>query len=267
MNRLLNVLLISLSLGVAPAVTYADHSWGNYHWARTANPFTLQLGDNVSAGWEGYLNLASTDWTNSSVLNTTVVPGGTASDPKKCRPRAGRIEVCSASYGGAWLGLAQIWISGNHIYQGTTKVNDFYFSKAKYNTPAWRSLVMCQEIGHNFGLDHQDENFSNVNLGSCMDYTSNPAGNEHPNAHDYGQLETIYNGDPDGSTTIAQIAAKAPPAMNEIDFEGPGQWGRLVRSTNRGQTEVYELDFGGGHKIFTFVIWPEADQRGRSNRN
>jgi len=26
----------------------ATHSWGGYHWARTANPFTIKLGNNVS---------------------------------------------------------------------------------------------------------------------------------------------------------------------------------------------------------------------------
>ena len=49
-----------------------------------------------------------------------------------------------------------------------------------------------------------------------------------------------------------------PPAMADIDFETPAQWGRLVRSSRQGRTEVYELDFGGGHKVFTFVIWAEG---------
>jgi predicted Zn-dependent protease len=60
-------------------------------------------------------------------------------------------------------------VSGSHIVQGTTKVNDTYFNTATYNTRAWRQLVMCQEVGHTFGLDHQDETFNNPNLGSCMD--------------------------------------------------------------------------------------------------
>jgi hypothetical protein len=58
-----------------------------------------------------------------------------------------------------------------------------------------------------------------------------------------------------------------PPAMTEIDFEGPGQWGRLIRSTRNGRTELYELDFGGGHKIFTFVIWADEEDGGRGNRH
>ena len=52
------------------------------------------------------------------------------------------------------------------------EVNDTYFNTAKYNTPVWRNLVMCQEVGHTLGLDHQDEIFDNVNLGTCMDYTN-----------------------------------------------------------------------------------------------
>ena len=271
-RRLLAVLVPFLAFAAFPTLTYATHSWGTYHWARTTNSFTLKLGDNVSSAWDAYLATASTRWSGSSVLDTTIIsPGGTADSPKKCRPTSGRVEVCSANYGGAWLGLAQIWVSGSHIYQATSKMNDFYFNKAKYNTPAWRRFVMCQEVGHTFGLDHQNENFYDANLGSCMDYTSNPLGppsNEHPNSHDYAQLETIY-AHFDSTTTVASGGAtspgkgKMPPAMTEIDFEGPGQWGRLIRSTHNDRIHLYELDFGGGHKLFTFVIWAEGEERGR----
>jgi len=185
------VVLVALtSVGAA----LANHSWGNYHWSRATNPFTLEVGDNVGSSWDGYLNEAISDWTASSVLDLTKVSGGTTGST--CAPTSGRIEACNAAYGNTgWLGIAQIWVQKSHITQATTKVNDTYFSQAQYNTAAWRRLVMCQEIAHDFGLDHQDENFNNANLGSCMDYTSDPDGppsNEHPNAHDYEQLESIY---------------------------------------------------------------------------
>jgi hypothetical protein len=177
------------------------------------------------------------------------------------------VEVCNARYGNnGWLGVAQIWISGSHITKGNVKLNDTYFNTARYNTPAWRRFVMCQEVGHAFGLDHQDENFSNGNLGSCMDYTSDPDGppsNEHPNAHDYEQLEMIY-AHLDGTNTGS--AGAVPPAMDEIDFAEPAQWGRLIRSRHRGRTELYELDFGGRHKVFTFVIWALETERERGRR-
>ncbi|MBM3752498.1 MAG: hypothetical protein FJW38_00775 [Acidobacteria bacterium] len=63
---------LALVLGVATTVR-ASHSWGNYHWARTANPFTIKLGDKVTSVWDSHLQTASSDWTASSVLNTSIV--------------------------------------------------------------------------------------------------------------------------------------------------------------------------------------------------
>lgn len=252
----------ALAVIVAAATLTASHSWGSYHWARTSNPFTLKVGDNVDVNWDAYLDNAITDWTGSSVLDLTEVAGGT--NPKNCRPTSGRIEVCNARYGNnGWLGIAQIWISGTHITQAVTKVNDTYFNTASYNTPAWRQLVMCQEIGHDFGLDHQDEIFDNPNLGTCMDYTNDPdggpggasatdPGNEHPNAHDYQQLESIYS-HLDSTTTVGQSTNRGADA-SQINR---GQFGSLVRSTNGGRTELYMLDLGNGQRIYTHVIWAD----------
>src|SRR5918993_718855 len=178
---------------------------GKYHWARTANPFTLQLDDNVSSTWDPYLDTTSSDWSKSSVLNVPVNRSAT-SNPT-CSPTNGRVEVCNAAYGtNGWLGVAQIWIGRrNHIVAGTTKVNDTYFNTATYNTTAWRNLVMCQEVGHTFGLDHQDEDFGNTNLGSCMDYTNNPETNQFPNEHDQQMLVDIYR-HLDSTTTVGSTS-------------------------------------------------------------
>ncbi|HEX4955724.1 MAG TPA: hypothetical protein VF017_20245 [Thermoanaerobaculia bacterium] len=247
---------VALALVLLPSVAEAGHSWGPYHWARTANPFTLKLGDNVNATWDPMLSTASSDWTASSVLNTTIVAGGTA--PKSCRPTDGRVEVCNARYGNTgWLGVAQIWITGGeHITQCIVKLNDTYHDNPPYNTVPWRRLVTCQEIGHCFGLDHQDENFNNGNLGTCMDYTNDPDGppsNEHPNSHDYAQLETIY-AHTDSITTVKRLGDDMPPAMRQILFEGPAQWGRLVWVAEGGGAAIYEADFGGGNRVITRVV-------------
>lgn len=243
------VLGILLALAVFPSSLGASHSWGNYHWARTSNPFALKLGDNLSSSWDPYLGTTSSDWSKSTVLDTTIVAGGTSA--KRCRPTSGRVEVCNSTYGqNGWLGLAQIWASGSHITQGVVKVNDTYFNRQTYNTPAWKNLVMCQEVGHTLGLDHQDENFDNAPLGTCMDYSRDPTRNQHPNQHDYEQLETIY-AHLDSTTTIRSIPAEIAGG----DFSRPEQWGRLIRTSNEGAASLYERDFGGGHKLFTFVFW------------
>jgi len=250
----------SIAAAVAlPPAALANHSWGAYHWGRTSNPFNLSVGNNVSGVWQSSFGIMRADWTASSVLNLVEVAGGVA-NLRKCNPIRGRVEVCNYSYGrNGWLGIAQIWASGSHITQGTVKLTDTYFAMPAYNSAAWRNQVMCQEVGHTLGLDHQDEDFYNANLGTCMDYTINPAGppdNQHPNQHDYDELEAIYS-----HLDLSGTVLSSPP--NEAAGNAPEEWGKLKRTTNGGRTQVFERDLGGGHHVTTFVIWAEA----HGNRN
>ena len=245
------VMLLTTLTGVA----YANHSWGGYHWARTSNPLTLQLGDAVgTTAWDAALNLASQDWSLSSVLDTNVA--SSAVNPRKCNPTNGRVEVCNSKYGrNGWLGIAQVWITGGeHITQGAVKLNDTYFSTAKYNSPEWRNLVMCQEIGHTFGLNHQDENFSNLNLGTCMDYTNDPSTNQHPNQHDYDQLDAIYS-HLDSVNTSASLASSL--GASNVNVAERAEWGKEVRKDSKGNSAVYRRNLGNGEEVFTFVVWAD----------
>jgi hypothetical protein len=260
----LAVLMVVFAVSVFGLVASADHSWGGYHWARTSNPFTLQLGDNVSSVWDSYLATTSTDWSVSPVLDMTIVPGVT--NPKNCRAVSGRVEVCNSKYGNnGWLGIASVWVNGSHITQATVKLNDTYYNTVKYNKPAWRNLVMCQEVGHAFGLDHQDEAFDNTNLGTCMDYTNDPDGtlygqlnNEHPNFHDYEQVSIIYSHADVFNSFSSSLSVKnsnASEMANNMDTSNQSEWGKAIRASRGGQNSLYERNFGGGHKVFTFVVW------------
>jgi len=254
-----------------PLTADATHSWGNYHWARTSNPFTLELGDNVNSTWSTYLQNASSDWSNSAVLDAVIKPG--ASNPKNCKTTTGRVEVCNSSYGyNGWLGVAGISITGGeHITAAYVKLNDSYFSSGTYNTSAWRNLVMCQEVGHTFGLDHQDENFYNANLDTCMDYTNSPESNQHPNQHDYDELAIIY-GHADTFTTVVSSGGgggdgsgggSCNPRKPGCTGAGndPSGWGRLVSTSRDGHRQVFELDLGNGNKMITHVFWAEPHGR------
>lgn len=247
-----------LSISAIALVASANHPWGSYHWARTSNPFILKLGDNVSSVWDSYLGVTSSDWSQSSVFDTTVVAGQSKGN---CRPTSGRVEVCNKAYGNTgWLGLAQIWVNGSHITQAVAKMNDTYFNLPPYNTAAWRQFVICQEVGHNFGLAHQDENFYNANLGSCMDYTNDPDGsvysqlsNLNPNQHDYDQLVTIYSHFDSTTTVKNTTTSKGNSAV--ADLENPSDWGKEIKKDARGRSSLFEKDLGGGNKVFTFIIW------------
>lgn len=262
-------LLGSLAL-VSPA--QASHSWGGYHWARTSNPFTLKVGDNVTSNWTSQFTTAVSDWSTTpastaKVLDLTAITG-TAN--KRCSMVAGTVQVCNGRYGkNGWLGLASINITGGtHITQGSAKMNDTYFDTATYNNPNEKLHVMCQEIGHTFGLDHQSTDGSS--LDTCMDYFSNTGANAgstlstRPNQHDYDQLSTIYT-HLDSSTTLAS-ATSAPPSRAEVGNDR-STWGQEIARGANGEFSIFERDFGNGEKVLTHVIWAdESDSFGQSHR-
>ncbi len=155
------------------------------------------------------------------------------------------------------------------------KLNDTYFNKdpidSGYNTDAWRDFVMCQEVGHTFGLGHQDETFGNLNLGTCMDYTDNPEGGEIrggvanepnliPNEHDYQLLRDIYAHLNSTSTGGGggKGGGKKPnqsPAADGINPNDSSEWGQAVRQDSLGRNSVFERILSNGQILITHVLW------------
>ncbi len=149
-NRIAALAGATLVAATLAGTAAASHSWSTYHWARTANPFTVKVIDANTATWDSHRAAAIVDWDTSAVLNVVEEPG---SEDKRCRAASGKVKSCNGKYGqNGWLGLAQIWLSSGHIVQGTAKMNDTYFSWPQYNDPIKRQHVMCQEIGHDWGL-------------------------------------------------------------------------------------------------------------------
>ena len=268
MRRIFRLTLVVGAALVALSPAAANHSWNGYHWAGDGTTLSLKVNKAITSQWTVAVGTAIADWDQSTELSLTGQAAPSGTDRKRCSPIAGQVLVCNNAYGNrGWLGIATIWLSNGHITQATTKLNDSYHNSAPYSSNAWRALVACQEIGHDFGLAHQDENFSNDNLGTCMDYTNNPAGppsNEHPNTHDYGQLGTIYNHD-DGFTTstsatnfgIREVGKPVPQGpVNEAPVgDSPAEWGRAIHFDGLGRPDVFEMDIAPGRKMITHVFW------------
>ena len=264
LQRSIAGLFVGLAFTALPSVSQATHSWGGYHWARTTPQFTLKLGNNMTTTeWRGLLTQTSSDWNSGNSPVLTAVVAGSSS---RCSMVAGTTQVCNRKYGNTgWLGLASINITGGtHITQGSAKMNDTYFTTAAYNNPNEKLHVVCQEVAHTFGLDHQSTDGSSQN--SCMDYFSNTGANAtstlstKPNAHDFQQLGIIYT-HLDSITTVASIAAltaaNGTNGENESDDENENSnnWGQHTSQSADGRSSTYERFNWDGSKTITHVFW------------
>ena len=186
-------------LVAAPAAALTQ-SWNGYHWARTG-PLSISLGNNLGSNWTSLLAPTASKWSAADNINFVVTAGQTS--PASCSPVYGSVQVCNGSYGAnGWLGYANVWLSGSFIVQATVRLNDYYFAQPKYDTAAWRQMTICQEIGHTLGLAHANTSRTNLNLGTCMDYSNDPTGtvggsngtlaNLNPSNNDFAALNGIY---------------------------------------------------------------------------
>ena len=268
MNRRHSILVLVVVLILAAVPAFANHGWSSYHWSRSCGtcPATIQIIDTTTVtntNWPDHLaksvfgdpsnpNTANRGgWNDSVVLDLSIVKGTSG---KKCNAVAGKVVVCNNTYGrNGWLGLAQIWLSGGHISQGTTKVNDTYFAGGAYPNTEKRH-VMCQEVGHDFGLGHTSENGTSQN--TCMDYYANQSDSDWtstgPNSHDFAQLETQHH----WGTANAKVelfgdatanALRIPAFVEGIELEHPWQWGTPIEFGPDGTPVTFRLKLETNH--------------------
>jgi hypothetical protein len=267
--RFVLVLVLIVAMAALPISAGARHAWGKYHWARTANPFTLRVIDSMTTDWDDNLDQAMADWSQSTVLDLTKEAGNTDTATRQnCVAVQGKVHSCNYTYGTTgWSGLAQIWLTtGNHIIQGTAKMNDTYLANA---AEVSKQHVICQEIGHDWGLDHQSE--TGADLNTCMDY-ADAFDNPSPNQGDYDQLLCIYDPAYKGLTLTAgphrcrgtghldnfnsmTSNAQMPAGFANANVHAQDNWGEKVE--DNGKFAVFVRDFGGGYKIVTFVTWAQ----------
>jgi opacity protein-like surface antigen len=266
------IVLALLAMALLAGASVADHAWSTYHWARTTSSFNLTVVNSTTAEWDGHVAQAIADWSDSSVLNMVEDPSGDTSSKtrRQCSAPSGQVRICNLAYGNnGWLGIAGISIDSNgHIVSGYTKLNDTYFSSSYaggyYDNFEWRQSVTCQELGHNVGLGHQDENFNNQSLFSCMDYQDPPY--EYPNLHDYQQLEAIYDhldsydsyatsGGGDGGGGGGGCNSPPGKGCNKGTVGNHGDIGWGMSLGRRGQVETFIRIDPDGTRHVTHVTW------------
>lgn len=148
---------------------YADYLI-NFYNGGTGNYYTYyqQEGKTDSNAWDPYTDVSLTQVTSSG--------------------RTDHLNCYNGNYGfNGWLGIAEIRrYTGCTIKEGRCRLNTSYLENAAYGyTTTNKKHVACQEIGHLFGLGHNQG--SNT---TCMNDLILSA--PQPDTHDRDLVNSIY---------------------------------------------------------------------------
>lgn len=272
-SSLIRRAVVLLAVAALAVPVFAEHSWGSYHWGRTTSSFDLLVVDSVTSQWQYAFDRSLSEWNKAQGFDNVVAAIDEGDRTRKrCPMVSGQMRVCNAAYGqNGWLGLASINIDSNsHITQGTAQMNDSYDWYYAAN-PGEDNHVMCQEIGHVYGLGHTSEDGSSQ--GTCMDYSTSLS-SQWPNAHDFEMLNSMYahldsyntyatsggGGDGGGGGGCNAPAGKGcnkmgnpagvPPQAIRVHYN-PGHDGHL------GHADYVMPDDHGGMWLYHLTLLPE----------
>ncbi len=191
---------LMLAAGLLLAVTVvgmpgrAHHTWVNYHWPRPANPVVLPYKVSIAnpTTWGTLVNKVTYEWGNVYQYK----PGTLDAFNFKAVSAGQKFTIDIADFGAnGWFGASTINVSPatGHIISAAVQINDFYF-KGTYNTARARDHVLCQEVGHVLGLEHN--RLPQIFGASCMNddaSTLNLPRFRTPNYHDADQINSNYS--------------------------------------------------------------------------
>ena len=228
------------------------------------------MGDNVDGEWDALLRGAISEWSDSGTVALKEVNGST--NPQKCSPTTGMVEVCNWNYGTqeGWLGLTRLYFddAGDHIESVTVQWNDSFFDQngGQYNNDAAREHTACHEMGHSMGLDHVDTN-------SCMNPSQQSVfHNTTPINNDFKILAVTY--DHKDSTVTVGGPQKNPkhddgdkkhknendkPARGESaddSFFAPTSLPAVPGGLTGSDTEIVQT-LDNGRKVVTYITWAD----------
>ncbi|KAL3768902.1 hypothetical protein ACHAW5_008817 [Stephanodiscus triporus] len=193
---------------------------------------TLPVLNNLVDGsdWTSYLEGSVSDWDSGTPDAVTLRVRTMDYDPD-CRAVRMAMKVCNGDYGPTdWRGVNQVLLQDDYIITSLAKMNDYYLEGTN---AAQKQYTMCHELGHGLGLGHSDENFNNLDMGNCMDYTNTPQNNLLPGEYNFLILEELYgnvNGNNNGSSSVS-----AEEMMSEV----PSGNGRRAAASSVDEFETY----------------------------
>eukprot|EP00534_Pseudo-nitzschia_fraudulenta_P009139 CAMPEP_0201159084 /NCGR_PEP_ID=MMETSP0851-20130426/38115_1 /ASSEMBLY_ACC=CAM_ASM_000631 /TAXON_ID=183588 /ORGANISM="Pseudo-nitzschia fraudulenta, Strain WWA7" /LENGTH=398 /DNA_ID=CAMNT_0047437859 /DNA_START=80 /DNA_END=1276 /DNA_ORIENTATION=+ len=152
----------------------------------------LELWNALDESWQTEYTEAVGDWNNWCGVKSVSLTTKDVEVDNACVQADGVMKVCNGNYGETgWLGINEVLksVPRGIIQSSVAKMNEHYLLNADYDE---RLYTMCHELGHGYGLPHTDENFSNKDLGNCLDYTNTPSNNLRPGTANCQRLLEMY---------------------------------------------------------------------------
>ncbi len=220
---LLVVFIMTFSLGLR-----ATHRWGCWIQPTNAPNFYNGANGEYTAIFDEVVSQNFDSWDNSTIMDLPRVGG----------PGFNTISGYNGFYGGTgWLGLATILqSSGCTINEGRSDLNQSYLDNGSYSRTN-KLHVACQEVGHLFGLDHNEGAND-----TCMNDLILTA--PHPNDHDRIMLNSMYSLPLCGTCPNVALLANGG---QWVTAEDGGGWVVNANRASVGAWETFRLqDLGGG---------------------
>ncbi len=185
------VVFATVALLLQAGTALANNAWGTNHWAADSSgraSMTFSTNDIYEDDTKALLSL----WSGKVPLDPDYVS------------RKGDIVVTTGK-SVLWLGRAQIWVDGSgHITKGQVKMNTSLLTSSLYPAEA-TAHVLCQELGHIFGLSHDTDNQGGMGDGSGGQWFSDLRD------HDIDTLNTIYGHTTDGASGDSEKGGGGKP--------------------------------------------------------
>lgn len=191
-----------------------------YAWPNDGRGITLEVLNAMEDKWQTMLQVALDNWDQGYPVDSLTLPVTRIDYEYDCEGVSGKLKVCNGNYGAnRWRGLNELILEKRtgRILNSAAKINEYYLEGSSNRDKDQQLYTLCHEIGHGFGLPHWDEDFTNADLGNCMDYTNNPGANKIPDATNFMFLAQLYGGINVTTGELAVMDAIAPSVSSASD--------------------------------------------------